>query len=402
MASHVETPFLSSRNGFRCMPGDGVMVEDVLVAVGEQVGYENISSASRMNKAVVVFLKQQQLVNRVIESGLIIKDELVQVTPLQNTSSKVVISNVPPFISDAVLERELTRFGKFASPIKAISLRCKHPALKHVTSFRRQVYMFLESPDHTLNVSFRVKHEGGSYMVYATTGSLRCFECGDVGHKRFICPHKERRNENSGPVLVATAPTHTGPDEIAGPSEVRRSDNNAVLHEIANTPEVLTVAAISDVDNTAGYGNEVSEIEQDNVCDVKLSQSGCNSVEKGEALVLEEVDDVLSDETVSLQDTESCSQFEFEENSQDPSQMGSSMYTLEEVNKFLDDTFGKQVDVKKHFPDVDKFVNSVLYLQRTVGVDRLSEKRRFRLRKHLTTVRKFRKVEKKRMLKARS
>lgn len=58
--------------------------------------------------------------------------------------------------------------------------------------------MFLESPDHTLNVFFRVKHEGGSYMVYATTGSLRCFECGDVGHARHVCPHKERGNVGCG------------------------------------------------------------------------------------------------------------------------------------------------------------------------------------------------------------
>ncbi len=170
----METPSISLRNGFRCMPEDGVTVEDVLVAVGEKVGHDNISSASRMNRAVVVFLKQQQLVNQVIESGLIIKDELVQVTPLHNASSRVVISNVPPFISDDVLERELVRFGKIASPFRAISLGCKNPSLKHVMSFRRQVYMFLESPDRTLNVSFRIKYEGGSYMIYATTGSLRC------------------------------------------------------------------------------------------------------------------------------------------------------------------------------------------------------------------------------------
>ncbi len=69
----METPSISLRNGFRCMPEDGVTVEDVLVAVGEKAGHDNISSASRMNRAVVVFLN--------------------------NASSRVVISNVPPFIS---------------------------------------------------------------------------------------------------------------------------------------------------------------------------------------------------------------------------------------------------------------------------------------------------------------
>jgi len=27
-------------------------------------------------------------------------------------------------------------------------------------------------------------------IVYANTGSMECFECGDIGHKRMACPHK--------------------------------------------------------------------------------------------------------------------------------------------------------------------------------------------------------------------
>ncbi len=54
MASHEETPSLSLRNGFRCVPEDGVTVENVLISTGGEVGHENIVSASRMNQAVVV------------------------------------------------------------------------------------------------------------------------------------------------------------------------------------------------------------------------------------------------------------------------------------------------------------------------------------------------------------
>ncbi len=61
MASHEETPSLSLRNGFRCVPEDGVTVENVLISTGGEVGHENIVSASRMNRAVVVFLKEQHL-----------------------------------------------------------------------------------------------------------------------------------------------------------------------------------------------------------------------------------------------------------------------------------------------------------------------------------------------------
>ncbi len=82
--------------------------------------------------------------------------------------------------------KELLRFGKIASPVKAVPLRCKDAALKHVLSFRRHVYMFLNSPERTLEVSFRVIHGEYSFMVYASTESLKCFECGDLGHKRFV------------------------------------------------------------------------------------------------------------------------------------------------------------------------------------------------------------------------
>ncbi len=61
MASHEETPSLSLRNGFRCVPEDGVTVENVLISTGGEVGHENIVSASRMNQAVVVFLKDNIL-----------------------------------------------------------------------------------------------------------------------------------------------------------------------------------------------------------------------------------------------------------------------------------------------------------------------------------------------------
>ncbi|KAI2668949.1 Transposon TX1 uncharacterized 82 kDa protein [Labeo rohita] len=32
-------------------------------------------------------------------------------------------------------------------------------------------------------------------MLYATTDHFKCFECGDIGHKRQFCPHKQTENE---------------------------------------------------------------------------------------------------------------------------------------------------------------------------------------------------------------
>ena len=70
----------------------------MLVAIAEQVGGENINSASRINKAAVVFLKQVVFVTKLVVSGIWANCAFVQVTPLSAPATKVVVSNVPPFI----------------------------------------------------------------------------------------------------------------------------------------------------------------------------------------------------------------------------------------------------------------------------------------------------------------
>ncbi len=101
---------LTVRNGFRCASEINSSIEDVLLAVGAKVGHENISSASRMHKAVVVFLKNEKQVKDLIESGIWINETFVPITPLSVPATKVIISNVPPFIGNEGITRELTRF----------------------------------------------------------------------------------------------------------------------------------------------------------------------------------------------------------------------------------------------------------------------------------------------------
>lgn len=90
-----------------------------------------------------------------VESGLIIRDTFVPVLPLSSPSKKIILSNVPPFVKKNTLEEILRRFCKLVSPIKLISLGCKNPELKHVVSFRRQVFMILNAQSEPLNLSVK-------------------------------------------------------------------------------------------------------------------------------------------------------------------------------------------------------------------------------------------------------
>ena len=109
-----------------------------------------------MNKGIIVFVKEERYVRQLVASGVYICDLFVQVSPLYAPSTRVIVSGVPPFIPNELLEQELKRFGKFASPLEAVSLGCKDAKLKHVHSLRRQAYMFLDSPTQELEVSFKV------------------------------------------------------------------------------------------------------------------------------------------------------------------------------------------------------------------------------------------------------
>ncbi len=68
------------------------------------------------------------------------------------------------------------------SPIRSFSLGCKSPKLRHVVSFRRQVFMILKNNSEGLNLV------------------LKCFGCGMEGHLIRSCPEKitaETNNKNT-------------------------------------------------------------------------------------------------------------------------------------------------------------------------------------------------------------
>ncbi|KAI4890558.1 hypothetical protein NFI96_024482, partial [Prochilodus magdalenae] len=401
-------------NGFCCVPAAEATVEDVLLAVGERVGHEHIYSASRMNKAVVVFLKDERLVNQLVESGIWVFETFVPVSPLLTPATKVTISNVPPFLPRELLAKELGRFGKLASAITMIPLGCKNAALKHVLSFRRQVFMFLTSPDKILEVSFRVPHGDSSYMVYVSTDSLRCFECGDIGHKHFACPLKDRAEPQEDQASTSAERSGAGVEDTTGKPPPDPGVGLRAAPETGRRAEVSERLVASGLENegstmpagqgecgagaqTGGDGGEVSEVTDSGVV-AGPSAGGFSTVAQDSAepvepeavsesqsgsvvFVEEEMEEEEEDRLSEISDA-GCSQFG-----------GDVLYTVDQINPFLDETKGRSVEVRDFFPDLEKFVCSVLRVQKNVGYDVLSRQKRFRLKKLVTAVRKAKSVK---------
>ena len=103
--SESDDDSLSPENGFRCVPEPSVDLEELLLAVGEIVGCENIVSASDWDDGVAVFLKHKDLVNKLIESGIFLHDVFMEVMPfiqpdLANDASDALVSEANNYVEE--------------------------------------------------------------------------------------------------------------------------------------------------------------------------------------------------------------------------------------------------------------------------------------------------------------
>ncbi|TWW71424.1 hypothetical protein D4764_17G0009070 [Takifugu flavidus] len=396
---------LSIRHGIQVQPDPSVPVEEVLLAVGDQVGHANLSYASRMNRGVVVFVKEERLVAELVGRGVTVNGAYLQVSPLAAPSTRVTASGVPPFITNEALEQELQRFGKFASGLRTVG-----PGTVGLGT-------------GTLDVSFRVRHGEGHYMVYASSGSMRCFECADVGHKRVACPHRPaNEGARTGAMSSRVAPPSGGGDEVpadagGGPSgqveeqgggecvAAVRAGSEGAAEEVqmagkaqAGATEEVEMGATEEVEMGA-----TEEVEMGATEEVKMGvnvqtgaaveeQPGAEGVsgDQGQA-----AGEQLPDRPAEMLSVDEGGEEVMESYSDswgsvaDSQSLTGDLYTLEDVTSFLDETFGQSVKAADFFPDPEKFLKSALMLQKAVGVDLLDERKRFRLKKHMTATRKM-------------
>ena len=95
---------LTRKHGTVCIPPNEVSVDDIVSAIGNMVGFEKVRAASRMNKRVVVFVSDDHLVHDIVSPGISTENGyFIFASPLATTSTKIVLSNVPPFIRNEAL-----------------------------------------------------------------------------------------------------------------------------------------------------------------------------------------------------------------------------------------------------------------------------------------------------------
>lgn len=230
MAAHRPTggdlDSLTRRHGIKVVSAVG-SIEECSLAVGNVVGHKCVLAASKMNNAIVIFLSTIEKANEVVEKGIEMRGSFVPVLPLSTPAKKVTLSNVPPFIKDEALARELSRFGKLVSPVKKIAIGSKSELLKHVVSFRRFTYMILNNGNELdLNLKFRI--DDFDYTIFVSTDTMRCFGCGKTGHQIRACPDNSANVSKPGSSGAQHKAVNSGNADESNPTDVGLDEGSAV------------------------------------------------------------------------------------------------------------------------------------------------------------------------------
>jgi len=105
-----------------------------------------------------------------------------------------------------------------------------------------------------------------------------------------------------------------------------------------------------------------------------VTQEKCSEEDIGEEM------DGLSQSTEDGERDEQCAEMERARES--------DLYTVEQINSFLDETKEKAgVEIVDFFPDLEKFVSSVAWARKISSCTELSQQKRFRLKKYITSAR---------------
>lgn len=370
------------------MPDDSISVEDVLIAVSRQVGGLNIKSASRMNKSVVVFLTDVKMVDDLIERGITINDTFLPVLPLSSPSKKIVLSNVPPFIKNEVIQEVLERYGKLTAPIKMIPLGLKNPDIKHVMSFRRYTYMILNEQQDPLNLAVKLKNEGKDYTIFISSDQMRCFFCGELGHVRQTCPNKQvdepshseiiEQNvtrENEHIPAVETAPANQ--IDVALNKSVKNNVSNEVTENQVDVGEKPTSTVNKD-DKRSGKEQGIDDTEVDGGNEAAIESCSQMSTMSSE---------YVHSENDSDNDLESLGSLSDGEDAEKTESFTPKLYTVKQINEFLDETKGvRKPQIETFFPDLKRFLMSCKVAMRKATFDELNRQKRYRLKKIITKV----------------
>lgn len=206
---------------------DDLTVSDYVAAIGNIIGSKNITYVSHIsNKRICLFLKSLQFVDKIVNEHRIIsiKDKEISVRRLVSPATRLIISNVYPYIPHEIVENELRGIGiKTVSPMSCIKASIVGEEYSHIKSFRRQIYIM--PTESELPSSIMITFKNTNYRIYLSDDNLRCYICKTPGHIARRCPN-----------LIAREPPHQVSHQTHLPPSAQNTNVNEENPTIVEIP----------------------------------------------------------------------------------------------------------------------------------------------------------------------
>lgn len=135
--------------------------------------------------------------------------------------------------------------------------------------------MVLKDNREELDLSFNFSHDDFNYVVYATTNSMKCLSCGEVGHLVRFCPKKDAKSNSEIPSVLV--------EKVGEVEGVLVAQN--VSSEVPTTADV-TLAEVNNVQPSvvdaglAGSSGDAAVLEQKGIESVAAIEGASVSDER--------------------------------------------------------------------------------------------------------------------------
>lgn len=254
---------------------DSLQVKDYVIAAAEVVNPDDIRFVSRMsNNRICLYFSTKDVADKFIDehAGVNINNVFIPARKLMMPAKRIIISNIPPFIPDHIVEDRLHSLNiRILSPISYIGAGIGIEKLKHVLSFRRQVFI---SPDNEFPSSVLIKFGEEEFRIFLSDEKITCFRCKAVGHIASKCTNKPFHTE----VTAEDMPTSNKRPHSKVETGSSISNNEPDAH-ISDEEHDNAVAATPSVDSSPHTENkEKMELEIE-ICD-KSIEPKTNSIPK--------------------------------------------------------------------------------------------------------------------------
>lgn len=204
---------------------EGVKIGQYILELSKVVAPQNVLFTSRLsNNRVCIFLSSKTIVDNFMtnHAAINIKDVRIPVRRLSTPGKRVIISNVFPYVPHSVVEDVLKANGlKLVSSVNFIGAGLSGEGfekLRHVNSFRRQIYAVFEE-NEVLPGFLAFSFEDETHRMFLSFDEIRCFKCKSPAHLVANCP--DARVEATAAQLVLSGASVGAPGGIPITADVR-------------------------------------------------------------------------------------------------------------------------------------------------------------------------------------